>query len=106
MAQRTIFRVSSPLGYVVVLTRNRWREIIRFKHPAVAKCQDEARQCVSQPDVIRSSAKNPNVHLYYLQLKTQQYLCVVIAPGQSEERFVVTAYLTTRLKEGDVLWKR
>ena len=106
MVQRTIFRTSSPLGYVVVLTRNRWREIVRFKHPAVGEYRSKAKECVSQPDAVRSSAKNPDVHLHYLQLEAEKHLCVVVAPGHSEERFVVTAYLTTRLKQGDELWKK
>jgi hypothetical protein len=106
MAQRVVFRATSPLGYVVVLTRNRWREIVRFKHPAVADYQNEARRCVSSPNLVRSSTKDPNVHLCYLELEPQKHLCVVIAPGDGAERFVVTAYLTARPKQGDELWKK
>jgi hypothetical protein len=29
--------VDTPLGYRVVLSRDRWYEIVRFKHPAVTK---------------------------------------------------------------------
>src|SRR5437899_843676 len=31
MAKRVVFVVTTPLGYDVVLTRNRWREIVRQK---------------------------------------------------------------------------
>jgi hypothetical protein len=106
MAQRIIFRVSSPLGYTVVLTRNRWREIVRFKHPAVGKYENELKESVAQPDVIRSSSKDSDLHLYYRQLRSRKNLCVVVAPRDSDERFVVTAYLTKRVKQGDELWKR
>ncbi|MCH8922230.1 MAG: DUF4258 domain-containing protein [Planctomycetes bacterium] len=106
MAQRVIFRVTSPLGYSVELTRNRWREIIRFKHPAIESYQDEAKQCVLQPVLIRASAKDPDVHLHYLPLKSGKHICVVVSPGNSDGRFVVTAYLTNRIKQGDELWKK
>ena len=106
MGGRIVFRVFSPLEYSVVLTRNRWREIARFKHPAIKHYANEAKQCVSKPDVIRASAKDPEVHHYYLQLKTKQHICVVVAPSDSDEHFVVTAYLASRIKQGDELWKK
>ena len=106
MAERVVFRVTSPLGYAVVLTRNRWRDIARFKHPAIKNDQDEVKQCVSEPDLIRGSAKDADVHLHYLSLESGKQICVVAAPGDSDERFVVTAYLTNRIKQGDELWKK
>ena len=36
MGRRRIFTVQTPLGDRVFLTRDRWRQIIRFKHPALA----------------------------------------------------------------------
>jgi hypothetical protein len=106
MVERIVFRDTSPLGYSVVLTRNRWREIVRFKHPAIKNYQQEAKQCVSHPDLIRASAKDPDVHLHYLSLETGKHICVVVARGDSDERFVVTAYLTSRIKQGNELWKK
>ncbi|MEO8496781.1 MAG: hypothetical protein ABI614_17060 [Planctomycetota bacterium] len=106
MADRIVFRVTTPLGYGVVLTRNRWRDLVRFKHPAIKNYQKEAKQCVSQPDLIRASGKEPDVHLYYLSLETGKHLCVVVARDDSDERFVVTAYLTARIKQGNELWTK
>jgi len=106
MAGRIVFRVTTPLGYTVALTRNRWREIVRFKHPAIMNYQQEAKQCLSRPDLIRASVKDPDMHLYYLSLETGQHVCVVVARGDLDERFVVTAYLTSRIKQGNELWKK
>jgi hypothetical protein len=36
MAKRMIFVEATPLGDRVMLSRDRWREIIRYKHPALA----------------------------------------------------------------------
>ena len=103
MAKKRIFTEATPLGYRVVLTRDRWREIIRFKHPALAGHEREVRACVHDPDAIRASQKDPDVHLYY-RSEAGGYVCVVVCPSQNEERFVVTAYFTKTIKKGQELW--
>ena len=103
MARRPIFCVSSPLEYRVSLTRDRWREIVRHKHPALAGYERELRTCLATPTLIRESSKDPNVHLYYVPAGNA-YLCVVAAPGETDERFVVTAYFTRNIKRGNALW--
>jgi hypothetical protein len=67
MAEKILIDATTPLGYRIVLTRNRWREIVRFKHPAVARYEQEIRECLEAPDLIRASAKDPDVHVYYLK---------------------------------------
>jgi hypothetical protein len=107
MSQKNVFRVTTPLGYRVVLTRNRWREMVRFKHPAVATHRREVRECLRSPDVVRSSTKDAGVHVYYLDM-ADKYLCVVVAPGElsNQDRFVVTASFTKRVKQGEDIWAR
>jgi Protein of unknown function (DUF2283) len=53
MAKRTLFSETTPLQELVVLTRDRWREIIRFKHPAVRGHEENVRECLRDPDFIR-----------------------------------------------------
>ena len=93
------------MGHRVSLTRDRWREIVRFKHPALAGHEAEVRECVRDPEVIRSSAKNPAVHLYY-RSSALGYVCVVVGGDDLQERFVITAYFTATLKEGQDLWTK
>jgi hypothetical protein len=88
-----------------VLTRDRWREIVRFKHPALAGHENEVRECVRDPDVIRASAKDPNVHLYY-RTSGRGYVCTAVGGEDPQARFVITAYFTQRLKQGQDLWTR
>jgi len=59
MARRLVFAVDTPLGYRVVLTRNRWREIVRYKHPALAGHEKPVRHCIEEPDVIRAAPRMP-----------------------------------------------
>ena len=63
MAQRLLFAEQTPLGYRVVVTRNRWREIVRYKHPRMAGQESLVRASLRDPDVVRESVKDPKVHM-------------------------------------------
>jgi hypothetical protein len=104
MPPRRIFTVRTPLGYRVFLSRDRWLQIIQFKHPALAGHERNVRACLETPSLIRESAKEPDVHLYYVSTD-RGYLCVVTAPADNAARFVVTAYFTKNIKPGTELWK-
>jgi hypothetical protein len=56
------------------------------------------------PTVVRESANEPEVHMHYVPAGPV-YLCVVAAPAEAGEYFVVTAYLTKNIKKGKELWK-
>jgi hypothetical protein len=103
--KRPLFLEKTPLGYRVVLTRDRWREIVRFKHPALAGHEADVREGVRDPEAICASGKDADVHLYY-RSSDQGYICVVVGGDDPDERFVVTAYFTTKVKKGNELWTR
>jgi len=102
--KRRLFTARSPLGYNVFLERDRWRQITRQKHPAVAGHEQEVRSCLESPSLVRESSTDPDVHMYYASADTG-YLCVVAAPADETDYFVVTAYFTTNIKKGKELWK-
>src|ERR671927_154114 len=101
--KRRVFAEMTPLGHRVVLTRDRWREIVRYKHPALAGHEAGGRDCVRDPDVVRASGKDPDVHLSYRRLP-RVWVCVVVGGDDPAARFVVTAYFTQGLKKGHDLW--
>jgi hypothetical protein len=101
--RRRISTVQTPLGYRAFLERDRWRQIVRNKHPALAGREKEVRACLESPTFVRESAKEPDVHLYYVP-DQDVHLCVVVAPADGEERFVVTTYFTKSIKKGKELW--
>jgi hypothetical protein len=103
--KRVVFSVATPLGYRVVLSRDRWREIIRFKHPVLAGRESDVRESVHDPDVIRASTKDARVHLYYRAVDVG-YVCVGVGEGAGGEHFVITAYLARSVKKGQELWTR
>jgi len=102
--RRRVFEELTPLGYRVLLTRDRWREIVRFKHPVMAGREGAVRDCIRDPDLIRASAKDPDVHLFY-RSSGAGIVCVVVG-GDLARRFVVTGYLTRGPKKGTDLWIR
>ena len=102
-ARRRLFAVETPLGYRVFLTRDRWRRIAHQKHPALAGHHKQIRACLESPAVIRPSAQDPDVHLYYGS-SAKGVLCVVVTPADANERFVVTAYFTAHIKKMNALW--
>src|SRR4051794_4665418 len=104
MGTRHLFIVQTPLGDRVVLTRDRWRQIVRYKHPAMAGHEQDVRDCLQSPSVVRESIIDPDVHMYYAPSNVV-LLCVVTAPAAENERFVVTAYFTKNIKQGKELWK-
>ena len=105
MAGRSILTVTSPLGYRVKLTRNRWRQIIGFKHPALAGHESLVRKCLADPEVVRESVKDPNVHLYYAAMN-RVFVCVVVTLIDRGTGFVVTVSFTNEIKKGRKLWTK
>ena len=103
--KRLLFVETTPLGHQISLSRDRWREIVRFKHPAMGGHESEVQQCLSDPDVICASAKNPDVHLYY-RAGTKGFVCVVVGGDDPAKRFIITAYFTRAQKKGQILWTK
>lgn len=67
----------------------------------------EIERALRQPQVVRRSRTDPAVRMYY-EFYAQtvvggKWLCVVVKYAQTDA-FVVTAYLTDKLKAGEDLW--
>jgi len=59
---------------------------------------------LSNPIEIRRSSEDPDVYLYY-SLYKEYYICVV-ARHLNGEGFIITAYITEMVKEGETVWKK
>ena len=103
--KRILFTEITPLGHRVILTRDRWKEIVRFKHPAMAEYVNEVRRCLREPEVIRESIKDSDTHLYYCPVE-RGFVCVVVGGPIPDQRFVITSYFTKELKKGTDLWTK
>src|SRR5262245_41126465 len=103
--KRTLFVETTPLGQRVALSRDRWREIIRFKHPAMKGHERDVQLCLNDPDLLCASFNDPDVQLYY-RPSQKGFLCVVVGGYEPAKRFVITAYFTKETKKGQILWKK
>lgn len=99
------FAVVSPLGYRVHMSKERWRRLVRCKHPVVFGYEDDLAECVQEPDAIQHSHKDTTLHLYYRH-GPRGVLCVAVGQDDDLDRIVVSAWFTSNMPKGRELWKR
>jgi hypothetical protein len=92
-------------GRAIRLTEERWGHV--SEHPEMAGMRQAVEETLRAPEVVVESMSDPTARLYYRfyhrTLVGGKHLCVVVKFA-AEEAFVVTAYLTDRVKKGRVLW--
>jgi len=94
------FEVNTPLGVKIRTTKDYWKKIISIKHPIIAKYEKQVKESLKRPTKIRKSKQDPSVHLYYKDLGNI-YVCVVCDHIDIKNGYIITAYLTTRIREGE-----
>jgi hypothetical protein len=99
------FQEMTPLGFEVRATSVYWELIVSVKHPVMQGEEDVVRATLRSPDQIRRSRRDPDVYLFYKLSRPGRWNCVV-ARRLNGEGFLVTAYPTDAVKEGDVVWIR
>jgi len=104
MVSDTYFQVKAVNGVIVRTTQAYWRKIVTFKHPVMTGKEEEVKQAIQQPDEIRRSVQSESVLLYYRK-EDGYYTCVVVRLLDGEG-FIITTYITDRLKEGKNIWKK
>jgi len=101
MHGRILFDVECVLGFRVRTTTSYW-EIIQRKHPEIKGRLEEIIETLLRPTLIRRSSQDPLVYLFYS--KYPPYYHVVVVKQAGEYGFMITSYLTDRIKEGEALW--
>lgn len=94
-------------GIPVRLTDERLAHI--REHPEMADLTESIGEVLSNPQVVVQSNSDDFSNLFYRfyagTCVGDKYLCVVVKHAQNGEAFVLTAYLTDKIKKGAVLWK-
>ncbi len=89
------------------LTDERLTHILQ--HPEVKELGSEIERVLLNPEFVVCSKTDVNVSLYYrYYLKTQvgdKWLCVVVK-DLVDDSFVLTAYLTDKIKAGEIIWQK
>lgn len=101
---KSYLEIKSRLGIQVTTTLAYWNVITKIKHPTVKGKELEVKQTLGESDEIRVSRRDKAVLLFY-KIFDKRYLCVVVRFFK-KRGFIVTAYWTKKIKEGELKWKR
>jgi hypothetical protein len=96
---------ATPLGFTVRVSARYWTTITTIKHPAMAGRQQEVEAALSQPDEIRISRADSSIYLFYKLEREKRWTCAV-ARRLDGEGFLITAYPTDAIKEGERVWPK
>jgi hypothetical protein len=92
-------------GRSIRLTDERWDHI--KEHPEMVGLQEAVAETLRQPETVIESPSDPLAKLYYRfyhgTMVGGKYVCVVVKVV-AVDAFVVTAYLTDRVKKGASVW--
>lgn len=103
-ASKILFEVNAKTGILVSTTQAYWDVITHIKHPVLKGKEKDVQRALCEPDEIRISKKDRAVLLFYRKVE-KHHLCVVVR-FLKKRGFIVTAYLTDKIKEGQLKWKR
>lgn len=78
-------------------------------HPEMKGQVGRIGETLANPDKIVRSRTAPLVELFYRFYQstpvTKKYLCVVVKSLESDH-FIITAYFTDSVKQGELLWEK
>jgi hypothetical protein len=100
-----LFEAETPLGFRVRTTASYWELITIVKHPIMRDRLEDVRQTLVNPDEIHLSKSDTQVYLFYREDGAKRWVCAV-TKRVDETGFLITAYRTSAIKEGEVLWQK
>lgn len=98
-----LFEVMTPLGFRVRVTVGYWQLITTIKHPVMAGRELQVKAALGEPDEIRTSTRDSAVYLFYKSEREGRWVCAV-SRRLDGEGFLITAYPTDAVKEGERVW--
>ncbi len=103
MSTEILFEIKTPLDVKVRTTKEYWNYLVNIKHKVIEGKEETVKAVLSEPDTIRRSKIDESVFLYY---KQEDKLYCVVVKHEGTEGFLITAYPTDKVKEGEVIWTR
>lgn len=94
--------VFSKLGKRIRTTKRHWNAIVS-KHESITGLEDEVKEALRNPIYIRLSKEAKEVYLYYAPYNSY-FLCVVCR-HLNGDGFIITAYLTYKIKKGATIYE-
>ena len=80
-----------------------WQKVIT-KHPDLAERQELIKKALAAPDEIRRSSRDVGILPFYLA--TDKRWAVAVARRLNGDGFLITAYQTDAMKEGEMIWHK
>jgi hypothetical protein len=96
------FEISTPLGFTVRTSEEYWQRLI-IKHPDIEELEDLVQLALSTPDEVRRSSREAEVLLFY-RVRREERWVVAVARRLNGDGFLITAYQTDAIKEGETVW--
>lgn len=94
-------------GIQVRLTDERLAHIL--EHPEMSNMTAAIHEALLHPECVVQSISDEDAHLYYRYysrtLVGGRYLCVIVKIVNEDDAFILTAYLTDKVKKGKILWR-
>jgi len=100
-----LFEARTPLGFTVRVSRDYWNVITTIKHPVMAGYEAEVQEVLESPQEIRRSKSDANVYLFYRSRRNRRWVCAV-SKQEGHSGFLITAYPTGAIKEGEKIWPK
>ena len=98
------FEISTPLGFTVRTSEEYWQRLL-IKHPDMEDLEDFVQSVLSAPDEVRRSSRDAKVFLFYRVRKEERWV-VAVARRLNGDGFLITAYQTNAIKEGETVWRK
>ncbi|MBA4313567.1 MAG: hypothetical protein C0417_13160 [Chlorobiaceae bacterium] len=67
--------------------------------------ENTVKDVLQFPDEIRRSRNDSSVYLFYKLEHSGRWICVVVK-RMNNNGFIITAYPTDKIKEGDKIWNK
>ena len=100
-----LFSIETPIGFQVQTTVNYWKLITTIKHPIMKGRLEDVKQTLTNPDVVHLSKSDPQVYLFYKTDGNKRWVCAV-TKKLNGNGFLITAYRTSAIKEGNKIWQK
>ena len=98
------FEIMTPLGFTVRTSHSYWQKLIS-KHSDIEEFEDSIKQALASPDEIRRSSRDAGVLLFYRVVKQKRWV-VSVTRRLNGDGFLITAYQTDAIKEGERIWHK
>ena len=98
------FSIQTPIGFSVRTTEEYWQKLLQ-KHPDISDLEEDLKQTLANPGEIRRSSRDPEILLFYQAIKPKRWV-VAVTRRLNGDGFLITAYQTDAIKEGETLWLR